>query len=149
MGGGVAGTVVPVLPGTPMIFAGIAIIAWWYDFTIIGAPTLIVTGILAVTGLAVDFVASALGAKKVGASKQAIIGASLGSFFGIFLGIPGIIFGPFVGAIIGELLANEPLSQATKVGVGTWLGRLLGSAAKVAIALAMLGVFLIALVWQG
>jgi len=140
---GLLGAVVPAIPGTPLIFAGIALVAWWYDFTTIGIPTLVITGILAVLALIVDIVAGVLGARRVGASRHAIVGATIGSLVGIVFGLPGIILGPFVGAILGELLAEQSMSRATKVGVGTWIGILVGTAAKIALSLAMVGVFFI------
>lgn len=142
---GVIGTVFPALPGTPLIFAGALLLGWWQDFAIIGAPSLIMLGILAVLGIAIDFIASSLGAKRVGASTWAILGATIGSIVGIFFSLPGIIIGPFLGAFAGELIARSSVQKATKVGLGTWVGLLLGTAAKVAVAFSMLGVIILAL----
>jgi uncharacterized protein YqgC (DUF456 family) len=136
---GVFGTVFPALPGTPLIFIGALAIAWWYDFTILGIPSLAFLGLLAALGVAVDFIASTMGAKRVGASTLAIIGATVGSIVGIFFALPGIILGPFIGAFMGELVAQSSLRHATKVGIGTWIGLLVGTATKVAIALTMVG----------
>lgn len=143
---GVMGTVFPGLPGTPLIFLGALALAWGYDFSVLGAPSLIFLGILAALGVAVDFVASSMGAKRVGASSLAVVGATLGSIVGLFFAIPGIILGPFVGAFVGELVAQSSLRHATKVGIGTWVGLLLGTAAKVAIALSMVGFITLALI---
>ena len=85
--------------------------------------------------------ASLLGAKRVGASPKAVLGATLGSVVGIFFGLPGLILGPFIGAVIGELGARRGLDQAAASGVATWVGLLLGTIAKLAIGLAMIGVF--------
>ena len=145
IGLGLVGTVFPALPGTPLIFIGALLIGWWQDFAIIGAPSLIVLGVLAVSSIVIDFVASSLGAKRVGASTWAIVGATIGSIIGIFFSIPGIIIGPFLGAFAGELLAQSSVHQAAKVGIGTWVGLLLGTAAKVAVAFSMIGVFILAL----
>ena len=142
---GFVGTVVPALPGPPIIYAGIALIAWWYEFTLVGVPTLIVTGLLAVLALVIDAVASILGAQRVGATRAALVGSTLGAFIGMFFMLPGIILGPFIGAVLGELYAEKGWEQATKVGVGTWLGLLVGTAAKIALSIAMLGAFVIAL----
>ncbi len=143
---GVIGTVFPALPGTPLIFAGALLIAWWQDFTIIGVPSLFMLLFLAVLGIAIDFIASSLGAKRVGASSWAIVGATVGSIVGIFFALPGIIIGPFLGAFGGELIARSSVTKATQVGIGTWIGLLLGTAAKVAVAFSMLGVIGLALV---
>jgi len=143
---GVIGTVFPALPGTPLIFIGALVLAWGYDFSILGTPSLVFLGILAALGVAVDFVASSMGAKRVGASSLAVVGATLGSFVGIFFAVPGIILGPFIGAFVGEIVAQSSLRHATKVGIGTWIGLLLGTAAKVAIAVAMVGFIAFALI---
>jgi hypothetical protein len=136
---GVLGTVFPALPGTPLIFAGAFLVGWWHNYSIIGGASLVFLGILALVGIAIDFVASSLGAQRVGASGYALIGATVGSIVGIFFGLPGILFGPFFGAFVGELLARPSLAQATKVGLGTWFGLLLGTVAKVAVAFTMVG----------
>lgn len=138
---GLIGTVIPIVPGTMMIYAGIVAIGWWSDFEIIGIPTLIITGLLVVVSLVIDFFASVVGAKRVGASSLALWGATLGSFIGMFFLIPGIVLGPFIGAFIGEFIAQNKTSQATKVGLGTWLGLLVGTVIKVGISIAMIGVF--------
>jgi uncharacterized protein YqgC (DUF456 family) len=142
---GFIGTVIPALPGPPLIFLGIALVGWWYEFSLVGVPTLIVTGALAVLALVIDSMASVLGAKKVGATRAAIVGSTIGALVGMFFFLPGIILGPFIGAVLGELYAEKGWEQATKVGIGTWLGLLAGTAAKIALSLAMLGVFLLAL----
>lgn len=145
--GGVVGTIFPALPGTPLIFIGILIAGWIHDFERVGVVTVVLAGILAIAGLAVDFIATSMGAKKVGASKLAVIGATVGTFAGLFFFPVGIILGPFVGAVLGEYYTNKDLLGAGKVGLGTWLGLLFGSAAKVVIAFSMVGLLITSLVW--
>jgi len=87
-----------------------------------------------------------MGAKRVGASRFAIVGAAVGTVAGIFSGLWGLLFMPLVGAAIGEYVAQRDARRAGKVGVATWIGLLLGSAAKVAIVLTMVGIFVIALI---
>ena len=142
---GFVGTVLPVLPGVPIVFGGMLLAAWADHFAHVGMLTLSVLGVLTVLALAVDFVAGMLGAKRVGASRYAVIGALLGSVVGIFLGLPGLLLGPFVGALLGELVAGGSLRRATDVGVGAWLGFVIGAAAKIGLCFAMLGVFAFAL----
>jgi uncharacterized protein len=138
---GVVGTVLPVLPGVLFVFGGLFLAAWAQDFTRVGAVGLAIIGVLGLLALAADFVASMLGAKRVGASPKALAGAALGGFVGIFLGLPGILLGPFVGAVLGELWARGGFAQATKVGIGTWLGLLFAAVAKLALAFLMIGTF--------
>ena len=142
---GVLGTIIPALPGTPMIFAGMFLIAWWQDFAIIGILPLVILAALSALAIVVDFVASALGARRVGASNWAIVGATLGSIIGMFFFIPGLIIGPFVGAVAGELFAQSTVQQAARVGIATWIGLLIGTALKVDIVAAMIGIFISAL----
>jgi len=92
----------------------------------------------------VDLLATSLGAQRAGASRQAILGAALGTVVGLFFGLPGILAGPFLGAVAGEYLARRDVAQAGRAGLGTWLGLVLGAAAKLALAFTMLALFLTA-----
>jgi uncharacterized protein YqgC (DUF456 family) len=139
---GLAGTVLPVLPGVLFVFSGLFIAAWAHGFARVGPVGLSLIGALAALAFVADFVASLLGAKRVGASPRALFGATLGGIVGIFMGIPGMLLGPFVGAVLGELWARGGLAQAGKVGVGTWLGLLFAAIAKVVIAFLMIATFL-------
>jgi hypothetical protein len=103
--------------------------------------------VLAVLAWAMDYVATLMGAKKAGASRQALVGAALGTVLGLFLGLVGVLFMPLVGAAIGEYLAQRDHGKAVKVGVATWLGLLAGMLAKVVIAFVMVGIFVAALAW--
>ena len=141
---GLAGTILPILPGILLVFAGLFLAAWAEDFHKVGTVGLSIIGGLAVVSIAVDLIASLLGDKRVGASPLALAGAALGSIVGLFLGIPGIILGPFIGAVAGEYIARGRLAQAGKVGLGTWVGLLLAAVAKVAIAFLMIGTFALA-----
>ena len=146
---GLAGTILPALPGLPLVFAGMLLAAWAEDFTRISVWTIAVLALLTLVSLAVDIGATAMGAKRVGASKSAMFGAALGTLLGgIFFSIPGLLLGPFVGAVGGELIQGREWRAASKVGFGTWLGLALGTALKLALAFAMLGIFVAALFWN-
>lgn len=138
---GLAGTVLPVLPGAILVFAGLFVAAWADDFARVGFGGLAIIAALGLISMGVDFLGSVLGAKRVGASPQALAGAAIGAVVGIFFGIPGIVLGPFVGAVLGELLARGGLVRAGKVGLGTSLGLLLAAIAKLVLAFAMIAVF--------
>lgn len=138
---GLAGAVLPALPGIPFVYGGLLVGAWIDHFTRVGTFTLVVLGILAAVGLALDFIAGSLGAKKVGASPQAVAGATLGAFVGIFFGLPGLILGPFAGAVVGELQAQRSIGQAAASGVGTWIGLFLGIVAKLVVGIVMIAIF--------
>ena len=141
---GMFGTVLPGLPGTPLVFGGLLLAAWIDDFARVGPVTLTVLGVLTLFSLVIDIVGAMLGAKRVGASKQAIIGAALGTLFGMFAGIIGLIVGPLIGAVAGELMAKRDIQHAGKVGVATWIGILIATAVKLALVFAMVGVFVFA-----
>ena len=138
---GVLGTVLPVLPGILFVFGGLFLAAWAQDFARVGWVGLTVIGMLGALAFLADFIASILGAKRVGASPRALVGAALGGFVGVFFGLPGILIGPFAGAVLGELWARGGLKQATRVGFGTWLGLLVAAVAKLVIAFLMIGTF--------
>jgi hypothetical protein len=140
-----AGTVLPALPGTLFILAGIVLGAWIDDFTRIGWGSVAAVSALAVLAWGLDYAAGLLGARGAGASRQAIIGAVLGTVAGVFMGLVGVLFMPLVGAAIGEYLAHKDHQRAVKVGVATWLGIMAGLVAKVVIAFMMIGIFVVAL----
>ena len=142
---GVAGTVLPALPGVPLIFGGVLLAAWIDDFQRISVFTVVVLAVLAVLGIAIDYVAAAVSAKRAGASKEGIIGAAIGTVAGVFTGLWGLLFMPLVGAAAGEFIAHKDALRAGKVGAATWFGLLVATAVKLAIAFTMIGVFVAAL----
>jgi uncharacterized protein YqgC (DUF456 family) len=141
VGVGLAGVLVPALPGTVFVFAGLAVAAWSDGFARVGGGTLAVLGALAAFSYVIEFGAGLLGARRFGASRRAVLGAGLGTVVGMFFGLPGILLGPFVGAVLGEYAHRQSLPQAGRVGLGTWVGFVLGLAAKIAITFTMLGWF--------
>jgi uncharacterized protein YqgC (DUF456 family) len=141
---GIAGAVLPALPGVPLVFVGLLVGAWIDHFQKVGWFTLVVLGLLTLLSFAVDFLATSMGAKRVGASKWAVAGSALGTLAGLFFGIPGLIFGPFLGAVAGELIARRGQRQAVRSGFGAWIGLLVGTAGKLALIFAMVGIFLTA-----
>jgi uncharacterized protein len=138
---GVVGIVLPALPGTILIFAGLLLAAWADHFTRVGPLMLTMIGVIGVATYGVDFVATALGAKHLGASKRAMAGAALGTIFGLFFGLPGIVIGPFIGAVAGELTHHRDWKRVGKAGVSAWIGFAIGTAVKVALAFLMIGLF--------
>jgi uncharacterized protein YqgC (DUF456 family) len=141
--GGLAGLVLPAIPGAPMLFAGLFLAAWAEDFAYVGTATLAALGVLAVLSYLLDFVASALGARRYGASGRAIVGATIGAVLGIFFGLPGLIAGPFLGAVIGQLSVRRDLQGAARAGYGAFIGLLLATAGKLALGFTMIGLFLL------
>jgi len=139
---GLIGTVVPALPGVPIIFAGLLLAAWSTGFEVVGWGTIGVLAVLTAASVMIDFLSAAFGAKRQGASPRAFWGATLGAIVGLFFGLVGIVLGPFIGAIVAELAAGSGPRQAGRSGYGVWIGLVLGTALKLAIAFLMLGIFL-------
>ena len=142
---GFAGAVLPAIPGPPLVFLGLVAGAAADDFERVGWGTLALLFVLTCLTFGVDFLATALGAQRAGASRLAVAGALVGSLVGLAFGLPGLLVGPFLGAIAGEWYARRDLRQAGKVGFATWLGMLLAAVAKLAILLLMVSIF--ALAW--
>ena len=140
---GLSGLLLPVVPGAPLLFLGLLFGAWAEGFRYIGIWTLLLlAGMVALTYV-VEFAASILGVKKYGGSKRAMMGAAVGGVAGLFLGIPGILLGPFVGAVIGELSMQRSLDEVSRAGFGTVVGLAIGVAGKLAIGIGMVGLFLL------
>jgi uncharacterized protein len=142
---GLVGTVLPMLPGTVLIFVGIAVGAWADDFVRVSPWIVGITGLLALISILADYLAAVLGARRQGASREALIGAAIGTVLGVFSGFWGLLFMPLLGAAIGEFIVLWDLRRAGQVGVATWVGLMVGMAVKIAIAFAMIGLFIAAL----
>jgi uncharacterized protein len=138
---GLAGVVLPLLPGTPLLFGGLWLAAWLDGYAKVGVGVVVALGILALLAWAVDYVAAVLGVKRVGASGLAMAGAGVGTLLGLFAGLPGLIVGPVIGAVAGEWIARKDSAQATRAGLAAGIGFIVAMAAKLGIAAAMLGVF--------
>lgn len=142
---GLAGTLLPALPGVPLIFAGMLLAAWINDFQIISVFTIVVMAVLAVFAIVIDSIAAAVSAQRAGASKQGVIGAAIGTIAGITVGLWGLLFMPLAGAAAGEFIAHKDVFRAGRVGAATWFGLLIATAVKLAVAFTMIGMFVAAL----
>jgi len=147
---GLVGTVVPLIPGAALIVAGAALhqgllpdgqsVGWGWVLVLIG---------LAVLSSGVDLLASALGARRFGASKWGALGGLLGAIVGLFFSLPGLILGPIVGVILAELLvARKEWRAAARASWGTIVGTLLGALGKLVVAVGMVGLFWALLLWR-
>lgn len=150
---GIAGTVLPALPGTVLVLAGIVWGAWLDDFVRVPVWVVVLCAVLAALAWATDYVAALLGAQRVRASGWALAGAAAGTVAGIFTGFIGLLFMPLLGAMAGEwwALRHQPGATVTAngqraltVGVATWLGMMIGTAVKLALVFVMVGAFVAA-----
>jgi uncharacterized protein YqgC (DUF456 family) len=138
---GLVGAIVPLLPGIPLIFTGIWLIAGVDGYRHLGLGWLLGIAAVGAVGLVVDLLAGALGAKRMGASSQAVCGALIGTVIGLFFGIPGLLFGPFFGAVIGELSAGNSVLRSAHAGVSVWVGLIFGTIIKLVSSLMMVALF--------
>jgi uncharacterized protein len=145
---GCIGAILPALPGIPLIFGGIWLIAGVDHYRHIGLWWLLSIAAVGVIGLGMDLFAGALGAKRLGASPQAVWGALAGTLFGIFFGLPGLLLGPFLGAVLGELSAGNSVLRSTQVGVSAWVGLIFGTLIKLVASLIMLALSATAWWWN-
>jgi len=140
---GLAGLIIPVIPGPILLLGGLVLAAWAENFAFVGPMIITILTLLALLAHALDFLSGAMGVKRFGASRKAAIGAAIGAVFGIFFGFIGILAGPFIGAVIGELSVRRNFQAAGLAGIGAWLGMMVGAAAKMAIGFSMVGIFII------
>lgn len=145
---GLAGALVPAVPAIPLIFGGIWLIAGTDHYHHLGLWWLLGIAAVGSIGLTIDLLAGALGAQRVGASQQAVLGALVGTIIGLFFGLPGLLLGPFLGAVLGELAAGGSVLRSTGVGAGTWLGMIFGTIMKLVSSLIMIGMFGAAWWWH-
>ena len=138
---GLVGTVMPALPGPPLVLLGVLLAAWIDRFARIPGYVCAIISVLALAAMAIDWIAGAMGARKMGASKWAVIGATVGAILGVFSGFWGLLFMPLVGAAVGEFIARQDLLRAGQVGLATWIGMLVGTVVKLAIVAMMIGIF--------
>ena len=145
---GLAGAIVPALPGIPIIFGGIWLIAGVDHYHHVGTWWLVAIGVVGAVGIVIDLLAGAMGAKRVGASPRAVWGALLGTVVGLFLGLPGLLLGPFIGAVLGELAAGNSVLRSANVGIGTWVGLIFGTLVKLVASLTMVALLGAAWWWN-
>lgn len=136
---GILGTVLPVLPGATLIWAGMLLYGILTGFSGLSFTFFLLQGMAVVLAWGIDYLATALGTRYSGGSKSAVWGAALGLLLGlIFLGPAGIIFGPFLGALAGELLRGTPTDKALRSSLGALIGVMGGLVLKLVIVAVMI-----------
>lgn len=145
---GIAGSILPGLPSTPLVL--IAALAHKIYFGEAGADwwVILMLGLMTVLSLALDYLASVYGAKRLGATWRGAVGAIVGGLIGLFFNLPGILLGPFLGAMLFEMVGGREWKAASRAGLGATLGLLAGAIGKLACCLAMLGLFTINVVYR-
>ena len=142
---GIAGCLLPVLPGPPLTYLGLVVLHFT-SFAEISKNLFIILGVVAIVVTVIDYVVPIWGTRQFGGSKYGMRGATVGLIIGLFLGPAGIIIGPFIGAVVGELIFKDDIRYALKAGFGILMGFLTGVGLKLAAALLMTFYFIRALV---
>ena len=138
---GVAGSILPGLPSTPLVLLGAIAHKLYFGPTGVAWWVMTILALITVISLIVDYVASVYGAKRMGATWRGAVGAMVGGLVGLFFNLPGILLGPFVGAVLFELAGGREWKEASRAGVGATLGLLAGTIGKLACCIAMMGLF--------
>ncbi|MFS8616813.1 MAG: DUF456 domain-containing protein [Solitalea sp.] len=144
---GIIGSFLPVLPGPPIAWAGLLLLHY-STYAHFSQRFLIITALVTIAVVALDYVIPVLGTKKYGGSKAGQYGAIAGILIGLFAGPAGIMLGPFLGAFIGELI-HDPgnQSRALRAAWGSFIGFLVGAGMKVVLCLVFAWYYLKALIW--
>ena len=144
---GLAGTIIPMVPGCALIFGAALLYGLLTHFARIGAGPLVALGVIAAVVQVSDYLAGAWGAKKYGGGREGMIGAVVGGIAGaIVLNLPGLIVGTVIGAVTGELIRGRKLEESARTGFGTLVGFLAGTLVRVSAAVIMIGIFIITVV---
>jgi len=139
---GLAGTVLPFVPGAPLIVAAALVHAIASDWMPISVGRLVILAAFSAFGYLLHYAAAALGARGAGGSAWAFAGALGGGVIGLFFGLPGLLLGPPLGAIAGELLKSGDLRTSVRTGIAAFIGMVAGAIANVAIGITMIALFL-------
>lgn len=138
------GTFYPIIPSVVFMLLGYVLYGLFFSFTELGWLFWVIQALFIVLLFSADMAANAFGVKKFGGTKAGVWGSTIGLLFGPFvIPVAGILIGPFLGAVLAELIVTrEGLKQAVKSGVGSLIGFLTSSVVKVVILTAMLGIFI-------
>lgn len=138
---GLIGSLLPLLPGPPLVLAAAIIHRLVFGQASINNLVLIILIGLTALALIFDFLASVLGTRKFGSTWRGMVGAVIGGLVGLFFALPGIILGPFLGAMLFEMLGDKEFKEAVHAGLGATVGLLLGVVGKFAIGVVMILLF--------
>lgn len=139
---GLVGTILPLLPGSPLILAGMVVYGAIAGFDKLSTEFFVVQGIALALTFAIDYAGTAIGAKKYGGSSAAALGAALGLLVGPFvLSLPGIVLGPFAGALAAEVLRGRDFQSAARAAFGTLIGLIGSTILKLVIEIGMIAWF--------
>lgn len=144
---GLVGSVVPILPGTTLIFAGVLLHRWMLPQTI-GWTAIVWIGVIWLFSVAADLLCTLIGARLFGGSKWGMTGAGGGAMVGMFFSLPALLLGTILGAVAAEkFIGKRTKEESLKSGIGAALGFLASTIVRAFCALAMLALFITAILW--
>jgi uncharacterized protein YqgC (DUF456 family) len=143
---GLAGSILPILPGPPLSFIGLFLLALSKHFSPPLTPTLvIIMAVVTILVVVMDYIIPLLGAKRYGASKWGVWGSVLGMVIGMFWSPFGMLAGAFIGAVAAELLAGKKHWEALRAGWGVVMGTLFATVLRLGVSGMMTYYFVLAL----
>jgi uncharacterized protein YqgC (DUF456 family) len=145
---GLVGSVLPGIPSTPLVLLVAIGHRLWFGGAGASNLALITLGLLMVVSLVMDYLASMYGAKRLGATWRGVLGAVVGGLVGVFFALPGIIVGPFLGALLFELMGGRDWKPAARAGLGAVIGLFVGAVGKLACCVAMMALFAFSVIMQ-
>jgi uncharacterized protein YqgC (DUF456 family) len=142
---GLAGSILPILPGPPLSFIGLFVLALLKHFSPPLTPTLvIILAIVAILVVVMDYITPLIGAKRYGASKWGVWGSVLGMAIGIFWSPFAMLVGAFIGAVVAELLVGKKKGEALRAGWGVVIGTLFATILRLGVSGMMTYYFILA-----
>jgi uncharacterized protein YqgC (DUF456 family) len=145
---GAVGSMLPAIPSTPVVFLAALGHKIYFGDNSISYLILAILGVITLFSLIMDYVASLVGARKLGATWRGVAGALIGGILGLFLGPWGILIGPFIGALTFEMMGGRQFEEASKAGFGALLGIVAGTLGKFICAIVMASLFAANIIWR-
>lgn len=145
---GAVGSMLPAIPSTPVVFLAALGHKIYFGDNSISYLILAILGAITLFSLVMDYIASLVGARKLGATWRGVAGALIGGILGLFLGPWGILIGPFIGALTFEMIGGRQFEEASKAGFGALLGIVAGTLGKFICAIAMASLFAANIIWR-
>ena len=145
---GLAGSVLPGIPGTPLVVLAAVAHRLYFGAASASNTALVIIVLLMLLSIVMDYLASMYGAKRLGATWRGVLGAVVGGLIGIFFAVPGILLGPFVGALLFEMMGGREWKEAARAGLGAVIGLFVGALGKLACCVAMMGLFAFSVIYQ-
>ncbi len=145
---GLLGALVPGIPGAPLILAAAVGHKIFFGPDSVSYWTLALLTLLTILSMALDFLGSLLGAKKLGATWKGMAGAVIGAIVGLFFSLPGLILGPILGAFLFEFLGGREWKESARAGAGAFVGMILGAVGRIVCCVLMIAVFGLGVLWH-